>query len=58
MILANNPQRPEESPTEKAGRLGESLHHRTVQQFTVRKWWHTPLLSVALHGFWHAVFGA
>jgi hypothetical protein len=46
MILANTPKGPEEGPTEKAGRLGENLHHRTVQQFTVRKWWHTPLFSL------------
>jgi hypothetical protein len=46
MILANNPKGPEESPTEKAWCSGESLHHKTVQQFTVRKWWHTPLLSL------------
>lgn len=51
MILANNPKGPEESPTEKAGRLGENLHHRTVQHFTVRKWWHTPLLSLRFMAF-------
>lgn len=50
MTLANTPQRPEESPTEKAGRLGESLHHRTVQQFTVCKWWQTPLRSAVYAG--------
>jgi hypothetical protein len=50
MILANNPKGPEESPTEKAGRLGENLHHRTVQHFTVRKWWQTPLRSAVYAG--------
>ena len=51
MILANNPKGPKESPTEKAGRLRESLHHRIVQQFIVRKWWHTPLLSLCFMAF-------
>lgn len=51
MILANTPKGPEESPTEKAGRLGESLHHRTVQQFIIRKWWHTPIGSLRFMGF-------
>ena len=47
MTLANTLQGPEEGPTEKAWRLGESLHHRTARQFTVRKWWHTPLSSAS-----------
>ena len=46
MTLANIPQGPEEGPTEKAWRLGVSLHYRTVQQFTICKWWHTPLFSL------------
>jgi hypothetical protein len=50
MTLANTPQRPEEGPTEKAWRSGESLHHRTVQQFTVCKWWQTPLRSAVYAG--------
>ena len=38
MTLTNIPQGSEKGPTEKAGRLGESLHHRIVQQFNLRKW--------------------
>ena len=48
MKLANTPQGPEESPTDKARPLGKSLHHMTVRQFTVCKWWHTPLISLYL----------
>ena len=46
MILANIPKEPEEGPTEMFWRLGESLHHTTVRQFIVRKWWHTPVGSL------------
>ena len=46
MTLANTPQGPAKAPTEKVWRLGESLHHRTVRQFTINKWWHTLLLSL------------
>jgi hypothetical protein len=46
MTLTNIPQGSEKGQTEKAWRLGESLNHRTVRQFTVCKWWHTPLRSV------------
>ena len=46
MTLANTQQGPEQGPTEKTWRLGENLHHGTVLQFTVFRWWHTPLLSL------------
>ena len=46
MTLTNTPQGPVKDSTEKFWRLGESLHHRTVQQFTINKWWHTPLYSL------------
>lgn len=45
MTLTNTPQVSEKDPTKKAWRLGENLHHRTVRQFTISKWWHTPLSS-------------
>jgi hypothetical protein len=46
MTLTNIPPGSEKGPTEKFWRLGENLHHRTVRQFTINKWWHTPLSSV------------
>jgi len=46
MILANTPKGPEEGPAEKAGRLDGSLHHKTVRQFAINKWWHTLFLSL------------
>lgn len=38
MTLANIPLGSDKGPTEKAWRLGVSLHYRTVQQFTICKW--------------------
>jgi hypothetical protein len=46
MTLTNTPQGPAKDSTEKVWRLGGSLHHQTVQQFTVREWWHTPISSL------------
>jgi hypothetical protein len=45
MTLTIIPQGSEKGPTEKFWRLGGSLHHRTVRQFTINKWWQTPLRS-------------
>ena len=45
MTLANSTQRPE-----KAWRLGGSLHHKTVQQFAINKWWQTLLRSAVYPG--------
>ncbi|MEQ1521065.1 MAG: hypothetical protein ABL936_07320 [Aestuariivirga sp.] len=40
MKLTSTPQ-----GSEKVWRLRENLHHETARQFTVHKWWHTPLRS-------------
>ncbi len=52
MILANTLNGPEGGPAEKAGRLGDSSHHKTVQLFTIREWW-----RMLLHSAVYAVFG-
>lgn len=36
----------ENGPAKKAGRRDQRLHPNVVQQFTVRKWWHTPISSL------------
>lgn len=41
MTLANVPLGPAKNPSERAWRLGESLKHGTVLQFTLNKWWQT-----------------
>lgn len=46
MTLTNSPQGSDESAIEKTGLIGEGLHHRTARQFTICKWWHTPLFSL------------
>ncbi len=51
MTLANTPQGHSKNPTKKVCRLGGSLHPKAVQQFTVRKWWHTLISSLKLMAF-------
>ena len=46
MTLPNRPQGSDESAIEKTGLIGEGLSHRIFRQFTIRKWWHTPLFSL------------
>lgn len=58
MTLANTPQGLEQGPAEKAWRLGENLHHWAVRQFTINKWWHTPLTSFYFMAFGLLFLGA
>ncbi len=51
MTLANTQQEPEEYSTEMARHLRQSPYLKTVQQFTVRKWWRTPIDSLGLLAF-------
>jgi hypothetical protein len=51
MTLTNIPQESRKGPTVKFWRFGGSLHHKTVQQFTVRKWWHTPISFLKFMSF-------
>ena len=54
MTLANTRIGPEKVPTEKFWRLGASLHHRTVRQFTINKWWHDAPSLCSLCMAWYA----
>ena len=47
MTLTSIPRGSAKNPSENAERLGERPHTRVVRQFTARKWWHTPLASLA-----------
>ena len=51
MTLANVPMGPGKYPSKKTKRLGGDPHHGTVRQFTISKWWHTPISSAGFMAY-------
>jgi hypothetical protein len=41
MTFTNFPQESEKDRTVECWHFGGNLHHKTIQPFTVRKWWQT-----------------